>query len=526
MLQNAFLLFFAVFWMAMYILDAVVKASRYGLKYAEFLGKHGVTISTAQIGWFTTYFNRFFIKIGSKQSTFFKIWFSIGVVFSLVLLIMSMFLLLMIIFNTFTGYSVEQQILTPVMPGINLPMNQVWFYLITLLVCGVLHEVGHALAAVGEDIRVNGFGIFLLLLYPGAYVDVCPHHVQSISAMRQLRIYCAGVWHNIVIVLLAVAFLICFPTFISLFYYSGRGVLVTRVNSDSPISGVSGVQVSDVIVQLDDCHVMNMNQWMNCITTVTKSTMSGYCVQKEIFHDFIVNVSNKTDADQLEDCCRDNSDGLLCFRHNHSNNKFGCLRARNVVEGRRCQQDEECRTSSHDDKHFGDRNFNSDDDNDINHININFAGSKNVTRNHLKRMSAICIHPHVDNVTWLVKVIYDDANNKQPLLFLGHPYDLFYSLSVSDYQPKWNYLPLHLPYILETFCKYLISLSGALAIMNVIPCYALDGQWITQATYNLLLPHLTSNKFIRDVTYTGTIMFGTALILVNVAIAFCTLFLR
>lgn len=34
------------------------------------------------------------------------------------------------------------------MPGVNLPMNQISYYLLTLLVCGILHELGHAIAAV------------------------------------------------------------------------------------------------------------------------------------------------------------------------------------------------------------------------------------------------------------------------------------------------------------------------------------------------------------------------------------------
>ena len=35
------------------------------------------------------------------------------------------------------------------MPGVNLPASQIGYYLMTLLVCGILHEVGHAVAAVG-----------------------------------------------------------------------------------------------------------------------------------------------------------------------------------------------------------------------------------------------------------------------------------------------------------------------------------------------------------------------------------------
>jgi hypothetical protein len=34
------------------------------------------------------------------------------------------------------------------MPGVNLPVSQIWYYMLTLLICGILHEVGHAIAAV------------------------------------------------------------------------------------------------------------------------------------------------------------------------------------------------------------------------------------------------------------------------------------------------------------------------------------------------------------------------------------------
>ena len=33
------------------------------------------------------------------------------------------------------------------MPGVNLPLSQVGYYLATLLICAVIHEAGHAIAA-------------------------------------------------------------------------------------------------------------------------------------------------------------------------------------------------------------------------------------------------------------------------------------------------------------------------------------------------------------------------------------------
>lgn len=38
-----------------------------------------------------------------------------------------------------------------------------------------------------EQVRVNGCGYFLYILYPGAYVDLNHEQVEMISAYRQLR---------------------------------------------------------------------------------------------------------------------------------------------------------------------------------------------------------------------------------------------------------------------------------------------------------------------------------------------------
>jgi len=41
------------------------------------------------------------------------------------------------------------------MPGMNLPWNQVTYYLITLIISGTFHEVGHAIAAVRFKLMIT-----------------------------------------------------------------------------------------------------------------------------------------------------------------------------------------------------------------------------------------------------------------------------------------------------------------------------------------------------------------------------------
>ena len=76
---------------------------------------------------------------------------------------------------------------------------------------------------------MNGFGIFLMVVYPGAFVDLHTDHLKAISAARQLRIYCAGIWHNFVLVLLAIAVLFTLPYLLNPLYATGTGVVITNV---------------------------------------------------------------------------------------------------------------------------------------------------------------------------------------------------------------------------------------------------------------------------------------------------------
>ena len=74
--------------------------------------------------------------------------------------------------------------------------------------------------------------------------------------------------------------------------------------------------------------------------------------------------------------------------------------------------------------------------------------------------------------------------------------------------------------------RYFISLSGALAVLNIVPCYSLDGQWICKALFNCFLPRWVPNSHSRNIIYSATISIGTFLVASNVFIALWTLFVN
>ena len=82
--------------------------------YVELLTQTGVSVSIAQLRWYTTCLNRLFVRIGSWKPNFLKTWFTLGVCFGLIAMVMAVFLLTLMVVNTLWQKPVEQQILTPV----------------------------------------------------------------------------------------------------------------------------------------------------------------------------------------------------------------------------------------------------------------------------------------------------------------------------------------------------------------------------------------------------------------------------
>jgi membrane-associated protease RseP (regulator of RpoE activity) len=111
---------------------------------------------------------------------------------------------------------------------------------------------------------VNGFGVFLFFLYPGAFADF-KDDLTELPPKQQLRVYCAGSWHNTVLSIVAVLLLFSLPTAMSPFYSQGKGVIVTTVaevqifthkHHQSPQKGSifeSHILPGDVITAIGDC---------------------------------------------------------------------------------------------------------------------------------------------------------------------------------------------------------------------------------------------------------------------------------
>lgn len=116
-----------------------------------------------------------------------------------------------------------------------------------------------------------------------------------------------------------------------------------------------------------------------------------------------------------------------------------------------------------------------------------------------------------------VRLIELKRHDRYRFLFYGFPSELFQSISLIDYRPKYQWLPVSILYHYETLLKYIVSFSFGLAVINLVPCYFLDGQWLIQFLIDFLL-HSHLNQLKRNyvtsmLTLAGTILLSSCLIL-------------
>lgn len=167
-------------------------------------------------------------------------------------------------------------ILQPLVPGVNLPLWHAPYLLLAAAIATVVHEAGHALAAAADgEMRVVGVGGFLALFLPGAYVRI--EGVDDAGRWRALKVWCAGAWHNIVAAVVAAAATLALPLLLLPVYSASGGALVVGVPQSSALAGY--LHPGDVIVGLGRHPVRGVADLARAIGSITAGEdSSGFCV--------------------------------------------------------------------------------------------------------------------------------------------------------------------------------------------------------------------------------------------------------
>lgn len=300
-----------------------------------------------------------------------------------------------------------------------------------------------------------GFGMQLMFIIPVAFTEIDTDHFQSAKLWKKLKIYSAGIWNNILLSTFSYGGLLLLPIILFPLYETTEAVFITSIKLNAPIRGTNkdnGLYVGDSITQINGCLVKNGEDWIQCLS----STMHhpAYCVSEEFVHD---NEESAHEIEHLKDgsvsCCPLNS-ALNCFENFDVERlpQYVCLNIRNTVEH-----------------------------------SENYCHTKSCPEH------ASCVKPLLSNSTTIIHM--KRKNRTKDVIYYGHPYDVLHNVEISEFTPKTKVFEPWFADAIALMLKYLTVFSSGLAIINVVPSYGLDGQFLINALIsNLPTRHFDKNK--------------------------------
>ncbi|CAN1225981.1 Membrane-bound transcription factor site-2 protease homolog [Linum grandiflorum] len=215
------------------------------------------TISCCYCDYKFSALNAFLFRFGSKYSHRLRVWFSIGVGFSLAALAGATLLLVWEL--TSSSKLVDNLAgsflfgVSPQVYGLSLSIGDAAHLFFATLVSVSVHEFGHAIAAASEGIQVEYIAVFIAGLFPGALVAFDYEKLHALERINALRVYCAGIWHNAACCAVCGLLLFLLPWILCPLYLRGEHPMVLNVPSASLLSGY--LSPGDLIVSLDGKHV-------------------------------------------------------------------------------------------------------------------------------------------------------------------------------------------------------------------------------------------------------------------------------
>ncbi|CAL5412776.1 unnamed protein product [Camellia sinensis] len=489
----------------------------------------------------TSAFNDPLFRLGRTYSRYLRVWFAAGIGFSLTAMLgVCMILLweLARVLHLYDGNAWLSRLLSgslfgifPSGFGLSVSVTDVGYMCISTIISVSAHEFGHALAAASkmwtyrciesiisvgssEGIQIEYVAVFLAVLFPGALVAFNYELLQALPSFATLRIYCAGIWHNAACCALCGLALFLLPLILYPFYIHGESPMVLDVSSTSSLSGF--LSPGDLIMSLDGIRIHNAQEWMEMAAHIHEKTLQnsnvsidfrnmiangkkGYCVPSSL-----IEASKDIQLTDDQSTCPNEFTAFTsmpCFNSNmldkgsiegDSREVMYCLIAKDIVKLKKCGDG------------WG-----------------NFANNK-----------SSCLCSEAPGLTWVeitysspytlecwqnggksfagVKSLnFEETSCGGTFVFIGDVISMAHSVRLTAYRPRWMFsFGALLPNVLEKILVCTFHFSLALALLNSLPVYFLDGESILEVTlcYMRLLSPRMKGRVLQLCLLGGTLI--------------------
>lgn len=201
--------------------------------------------------------NNLIDRLSSRGKFIWKFLWDIGIISGLGILIVGLafFTINIPLFFLPTSDGTSSAIaITPVIPGITISFQSLPYFLIAIMIGAMVHEFAHGIAARVEKVDLKSTGLFIFLVFFGAFVEPDEKNFNQKSRRSKARIMAAGALANMIVAVIFILILILpfgFPLLIAPLYQTeSSGALIIDVIPKKP-AAEAGIKAGFAIIAIN-----------------------------------------------------------------------------------------------------------------------------------------------------------------------------------------------------------------------------------------------------------------------------------
>jgi membrane-associated protease RseP (regulator of RpoE activity) len=137
-----------------------------------------------------------------------------------------------------------------------------YFWVIGIASVVISHELFHGIFSRSENIKVKSFGLFLFLIFPGAFCEPDEKQLKKSKPLTKIKIYAAGSFANFCVAFLSLLFTIVITS--SLYEPYGIGYYGLINNSPAYYSNLSGI-----ITEINGIRIKSLKDFSNILEKIS-----------------------------------------------------------------------------------------------------------------------------------------------------------------------------------------------------------------------------------------------------------------
>ncbi|MHA1861567.1 MAG: site-2 protease family protein [Candidatus Ranarchaeia archaeon] len=261
------LLYLIGIWGTLLVIDRVFHLQRFNIDLSFFT----VVFRTRRI-------NSFIRRLGSHKRWFWNAFWMLGSAIGIVIMGYALYFMANSFFDLLFGQPGAQPIV-PILPGINVRMSTLPYILVALLISLCAHELSHGIATIAERLPIKSAGIFLFIIFPGAFVEVDEKQINKRSPKSRMRIFTAGIFANLLTALFVIGLIALLPLALAPMYNADTALIITEIEPGAPADGV--LVPYSIIYTINDTEIEDYAQFIQFMSmtkpnrTLTISTNIG-----------------------------------------------------------------------------------------------------------------------------------------------------------------------------------------------------------------------------------------------------------